>query len=130
MRPDNLSIQEQEVPQPQSFGQAFSQDRHQHGGDGGIFVWNGHKYTTDIAKEVPAVAEPMFPREEFVPTVPPRVTSTADSRINVPPFEGLEIPEIGFNNGTNSVPGYNEGTGMISAMDINNTYQRQSKLMC
>jgi len=117
MRPDNLSIQEQEVPQPQSFGQAFSQARQQHGGDGGIFEWNGNKYTTDIAKEVPAVAEPMFPREEFVPTVPPRVTSTADSRINVPPFEGLEIPEIGFNNGTNSVPGYNEGTGMISAMD-------------
>jgi hypothetical protein len=50
----------------------------------------------------------MFPREEFVPTVPPRVTSTADSRINVPPFEGLEIPEIGFNNGIASVPNYLE----------------------
>ena len=117
LRPDNLSIQEQEVPQPQSFGQAFSQARQQHGGDGGVFEWNGNKYTTDIAKEVPAVAEPMFPREEFVPTVPPRVTSTADSRFNVPLFEGMEILDLGFNDGTNSVPGYNEGTGMISAMD-------------
>jgi len=123
MRPDNLSIQEQEVPQPQSFGQAFSQARQQHGGDGGIFEWNGNKYTTDIAKEVPAVAEPMFPREEFVPTVPPRVTSTADSRINVPPFEGMEILDLGFNNGTNSVPMNfsgvrNTGTGEgITAMD-------------
>jgi len=123
MRPDNLSIQEQEVPQPQSFGQAFSQARQQHGGDGGVFEWNGNKYTTDIAKEVPAVAEPMFPREEFVPTVPPRVTSTADNRINVPPFKGLEIPELGFNDGTNSVPMNfsgvrNTGTGEgITAMD-------------
>jgi len=117
LRPDNLSIQEQEVPQPQSFGQAFSQARKQHGGDGGVFEYKGNKYTTDIAKEVPAVAEPMFPREEFVPTVPSRVTSTADNRINVPPFKGLEIPELGFNNGTKGVPGYNEGTGMISAMD-------------
>ena len=114
LRPDNLSIQEQEVPQPQSFGQAFSQARKQHGGDGGVFEYNGNKYTTDIAKEVPAVAEPMFPREEFVPTVPPRVTSTADSRINVPPFKGLEIPELGFNNGTKAVPGYKDGSNFIS----------------
>ena len=118
-RPDNLQMsneptvnttvpQQNNIPQPQSFGQAFSQARQQHGGDGGVFEYNGNKYTTDIAKEVPAVAEPMFPREEFVPTVPPRVTSTADSRINVPPFEGLEIPEIGFNNGIASVPNYLE----------------------
>jgi lysozyme len=112
-------MNQQAVPQPKSFNQAFGEARQQQG-SGGTFEWNGNSYSTNIAGEVPAVAEPMFPREEFVPTVPPRVTSTADSRINVPPFEGLEIPELGFNNGTNSVPGYNNGSNFIS--DFFNKY--------
>jgi len=114
LRPDNLSIKEQEVPQPQSFGQAFSQARQQHGGDGGVFEWNGNKYTTDIAKEVPAVAEPMFPREEFVPTVPPRVADVPGDRSGVPPFQGIKLEELGFNSGTTSVPGYKDGSNFIS----------------
>ena len=105
-------MNQQAVPQPKSFNQAFGEARKQQG-SGGTFEWNGNSYSTNIAGEVPAVAEPMFPREEFVPTVPPRVTSTADSRINVPPFEGLEIPELGFNNGTKGVPGYRNGTGAV-----------------
>jgi len=100
-------MNKQAVPQPKSFSQAFGEARQQQG-SGGTFEWNGNSYSTNMAGEVPAVAEPMFPREEFVPTVPPRVTSTADSRINVPSFEGLEIPELGFNNGISSVPNYLE----------------------
>lgn len=111
LRPDSVTVfpesMPQEVPQPKTFNQAFGEARQQQG-SGGTFEWNGNSYSTNMAGEVPAVAEPMFPREEFVPTVPPRVTSTADSRINVPPFEGLEIPELGFNNGISSVPNYLE----------------------
>jgi len=118
-------MNQQAVPQPKSFNQAFGEARQQQG-SGGTFEWNGNSYSTNMANEVPAVAEPMFPREEFVPTVPPRVTSTADSRINVPPFEGLEIPELEFNNGTNSVPGYNRGTVMIDPNDPDKLLAREA----
>ena len=118
-------MNQQAVPQPKSFNQAFGEARQQQG-SGGTFEWNGNSYSTNMADEVPAVAEPMFPREEFVPTVPPRVTSTADSRINVPPFEGLEIPELEFNNGTNSVPGYNRGTVMIDPNDPDKLLAREA----
>jgi hypothetical protein len=118
-------MNQQSVPQPKSFNQAFGEARQQQG-SGGTFEWNGNSYSTNMADEVPAVAEPMFPREEFVPTVPPRVTSTADSRINVPPFEGLEIPELEFNNGTNSVPGYNRGTVMIDPNDPDKLLAREA----
>ena len=118
-------MNQQAVPQPKSFNQAFAEARQQQGG-GGTFEWNGNSYSTNLADEVPAVAEPMFPREEFVPTVPPRVTSTADSRINVPPFKGLEIPELGFNNGTNIVPGYNRGSVMIDPNDPDKLLAREA----
>lgn len=38
-------------PQPQSFGEAFAAGRSAHGGGGGMFDYNGQKYSTNIAEE-------------------------------------------------------------------------------
>jgi len=116
-RPDSVTISPEvmpkEVPQPKSFNQAFSEARQQQG-SGGTFEWNGNSYSTNMAGEVPAVAEPMFPREELLPAVPSRTPSVSSDRSGISDFKGLEVPPVGFKDGINNVPGYKDGSNFIS----------------
>ena len=117
LRPESVNISPesmpQEVPQPKTFNQAFGEARQQQG-SGGTFEWNGNSYSTNMAGEVPAVAEPQFPPQELLPAVPSRVPSVSSDRSGISNFQGLEIPPVGFKNGTNGVPGYKDGSNFIS----------------
>lgn len=117
LRPESVNISTesmpQEVPQPKTFNQAFGEARQQQG-SGGTFEWNGNSYSTNMAGEVPAVAEPQFPPQELLPAVPPRVPSVSSDRSGISNFQGLEIPPVGFKNGTKAVPGYKDGSNFIS----------------
>ncbi|MDA8863718.1 hypothetical protein N9I05_01560 [Pseudomonadales bacterium] len=123
LRPDSVTISPeampQEVPQPKSFNQAFGEARQQQG-SGGTFEWNGNSYSTNMAGEVPAVAEPQFPPQELLPAVPSRVPSIASDRSGISDYQGLEVPPVGFKDGTSSVPGYKDGSNFIS--DFFNKY--------
>ena len=116
-RPESVTISPEvmpkEVPQPKSFNQAFSEARQQQG-SGGTFEWNGNSYSTNMAGEVPAVAEPQFPAQELLPAVPSRAPSVSSDRSGISDYQGLEVPPVGFKDGTHSVPGYKDGSNFIS----------------